>query len=151
VDYQNSKHVPGEASTAAKRIVDLLSGQGFRIFTQNRDVVELAGPGMSSSRQNPLVGASKVTIRSLGREVAIEADFGAVRRLIRTLGIVILSLEILFFGLSVSIIPFEPRVLRYIVPVLPVAPWLFLLPWMNWLFKRRTARALDALLERVAG
>jgi hypothetical protein len=151
VKYQNSKHTRGEASAATRRIVESLTALGFRVVTQNRDLLELAGLGMSSSRQNPLVGASKVTIRSLGREVAIEADFGAVRRLIRTLGIVIFSMAILFLVLTGFVIPIELPVLRYILPVLPLAPWPFLLPWMSGLFQRRTARALDALLENVAG
>jgi hypothetical protein len=77
----------------AKRIVDSLAAQGFRIVTQNRDIAELVGPGMRSSRQNALVGASKVTIRTLGREVAIEANFGAVRRLIRILGTVLFGIQ----------------------------------------------------------
>jgi hypothetical protein len=150
MEYQNSKHVSGEASAAGKRIVDSLVGQGFRIVVQNREAVELAGPGMSSSQQNPLVGASKVTIRSLGREVTIEADFAAVRQLIRTLGVVIFSMAILFLVLFGFVIPIEPPVLRYILPVLPLAPWPFLLPWMGWLLRRRTARAFDVLLESVA-
>jgi hypothetical protein len=151
MDYQNSQHTRGEASTATRRIVASLAALGFQIVTHNRDVVELVGPGMRSSHQNPLVGASKVTIRSLGREVAIEADFGAVGRLIRTLGIVIFSMAILFLVLFGFVIPCPHPVLRYILPVLPLAPWPFLLPWMSWLFRRRTARALDALLEGVAG
>lgn len=151
MEYQNAKHVSGEASAAAKRIVASLAAEGFRIVTQNRDLVEMAGPGMSSSSQNPLVGASKVTIRSLGREVAIEADFGAVRRLIRTLGIVIISMAILFLVLFGFVIPLQHPVLRYVLPVLPLAPWPFLLPWMSWLFQRRTARAFDALLASAAG
>jgi hypothetical protein len=151
MEYQNRKHVPGEAGAASMRIVDSLTAQGFRIVTQNRDLVEMSGPGMSSSRQNPLVGASQVTIRSLGRELAIEADFAAVGRLVRTLGVVIFSMAIVFLVLFGFVIPSEHPVLRYILPVLPLAPWLFLLPWMNRLFKRRTARALDALLENVSG
>ena len=31
MEYQNSKHVSGKASAAAKRIVDALTGLGFRI------------------------------------------------------------------------------------------------------------------------
>jgi hypothetical protein len=135
---------------AAKRIVDSLAAQGFRIVAQNPDSVELAGPGMQSCRQNPLVGASKVAIRSLGREVAIEADFGALRRLIRTLGVVIFAMAILFFVLFGFMLPMPHPVMRFLVPILPMAPWLVLLPWMTWLFKRRTARAFDRLLENVA-
>jgi hypothetical protein len=150
MDYQNRKCVGGEVGTAAKRIVDSLAAVGFRILAQQGDSVELAGPGMRSSRQNPLVGASKVTIRGLGREVAIEADFGAVRRLIRALGVFLVGLAIFFFVLFGFVFPPENRALRFVMPLLPLAPWPFLLPWMNWLFKRRTARALDVLLENVA-
>ena len=151
MEYESSKHVSGEASAVAKRIVDTLVGQGFRIAARQRDSVELLGPGMTSSRQNPLVGASKVVVRSHRREVAIEADFGGVRRLIRTLGFIICSMAILFLVLFGFVIPIEPPVLRYIVPVLPLAPWPFLLPWMGWLFRRRTARAFDVLLQNIAG
>ncbi len=151
MEYQNSKHVSGEASAAAKRIVDALAAVGFRIAVQQDDSVELLGPGMHSSRQNPLVGASKVVVRSHRREVAIEADFGAVRRLIRTLGFFFVGMGVCFFVLFGFVIHSDNPTLvtRFVLPLLPLAPWPVLLPWMSWLFQRRTARAFDALLERV--
>jgi len=63
VEYENSRHVSGDASAVAKKIIDSLVGQGFQIAARQRDSVELLGPGMRSSRQNPLVGASKVVVR----------------------------------------------------------------------------------------
>jgi hypothetical protein len=151
MEYQNSKHVRGEANATAKKLVDSLVSQGFRIAVQQRDSVELLGPGMHSSRQNPLVGASKVAVRSWGREVAIEADFGAVRRMIRALGVFFIGMTIFLFVLFGFVIPSENMVVRFVVPLLPLAPWPVLLPWMGWLFRRRAARAFDALLQNVAG
>jgi hypothetical protein len=105
MEYENSKHVSGEASAAAKRIVDSLAGQGFQIAARQRDSVELLGSGMRSSQQNPLVGASKVVVRSRRREGVIEAEFDAVRRMIRTLGVVLFGMAIYFFVLFGFVIP----------------------------------------------
>jgi hypothetical protein len=151
MEYQNSKHVPSEASAAAKKIVNSLVAQGFRISVQQRDSVEMLGPGMHSSGQNPLVGASKVVVRSQDREVVIEADFGAVRRLIRWLGIFILGMTIVSFLVFAFVVRPDGLAMRFLVPLLPLAPWPVLLPWMNRLFRRRTARAFDVLLQNIAG
>ena len=59
MEYHNSKHVSGEAHAAAKRVVDALAAQGFRIVARRRDSVEFAGPGLQSSQQNPLLGARR--------------------------------------------------------------------------------------------
>jgi hypothetical protein len=150
MEYQNAKHVSGEAAAAAKQIVDSLTAQGFRIAREQRGSVDLLGPGMQSSRQNPLVGASNVVVSSRRREVIVEADFGAVRRLIRTLGVVIFAMAILFFVMFAFVVRPENWFVRFVVPVLPLAPWPILLPWMSWLFRRRTARAFDTLLQNTA-
>jgi len=149
MEYENSKHVSGDASAVAKGIVDSLVGQGFQIAAQQRDSVELLGPGMQSSRQNPLVGASKVVVRSRRREVVIEADFGAVRRMIRTLGVFLIGMALFFFVLFGFVIPPDGPIMRFVVPVLPLAPWPVLLPSMGRLFRRRAARAFDVLLQNI--
>ena len=150
MEYQRSKHVSGDAIAASKRAVDILAGQGFRIAVPQSDAVELSGPGMHSSRQNPLVGASKVVVRSHRREIVIEADFGAVRLLVRTLGVCILGMAVFFYVLFGFVICPDNVYVRFVVPALPFAPWPVLLPWMGWVFRRRTARAFDVLLQNVA-
>jgi hypothetical protein len=151
MEYHNSRHIPGDAVAASRRVVDILAGQGFRIAVPQRDAVELLGPGMRSSRQNPLVGASKVVVRSRDREVAIEAEFGALRRLIRSLGVFLFGMAVCLFVLFAFVIPPDDVYVRFVVPVLPLAPWLVLLPLMGSMLRRRTARAFDVLLLNVAG
>lgn len=150
MDYQNRRHASVEAGLATRRIRDTLTGLGFRVVREEANSIELSGPGMISSGQNSLVGASKVTIITIGREVTIEAEFGGVRRLIGGICVLILGLAVFFFVLFGFVIPVEKPAMRFILPLCPLAPWPILLPWMTWLFKRRTARAFDGLLESVA-
>jgi hypothetical protein len=150
MEYQNSKHVPGGASAAAaKRIVDTLSAVGFRIVSQQNFSVELKGPGMNSSRENALVGASRVVVRVERGQVTVEAEFAAVRRLIRGVGVLVGGLAIFFLVLFGFIVPVKESdtFVRFVMPILPVALWPIVLPWMGRVFRRRTARALDALLQ----
>jgi hypothetical protein len=92
MEYTNSKPMGSKAGEAVKSIIDTLSGQGFRIDCNQSTLVQLTGPGMNHSSQSPLVGASKVVVRNGGGQVTIEAEFNGVRRMMRTLGVLIVAL-----------------------------------------------------------
>ena len=147
MEYEKSVPVAGDAGRAMETVVAALTLFGFRVAGKREAEVELLGPGMYSSKQNPLVGASRVVVRAESGRLAIHAEFDAVRRLIRTVGLVILGMAVLFLVLFGFVLPVENPIVRFVVPVLPFAGWPFLLPWMRRHFAQRTARALDALAE----
>ena len=150
VDYNNSKYVGSKASESAKSVVDALTGHGFRVLARRDVAVELAGPSMSSSTKNPLVGASKVVVRVESGQVMIEAEFVAQRRFMRRIGVFVFGMDVSCVVLFVLLIPPEHFVIRFVLPVLFLVPSLIAVPWMSCVFRRRTAKAFDVLLQDAA-
>jgi hypothetical protein len=150
MEYEKTVHVSGDVAEAVKTVVQTLARHGFRITRKRDTSAELDGPGMNSSKENPLVGASKVHVKGRSGRLTVEAEFGAVRRLIRALGWMFIVMAVLFFVLFGFVLPVEGLVLRFVVPVASIAPWVILLPLMGRYFRSRCARALDVLVENAA-
>lgn len=152
----------GDAIQAA---VDALAHQGFRIEQDKGKSATLVGPGMHSTRQNPLVGASEITLRVEGGMLHAEAELGGVDTMRRFLFRFPLLLG-LGLGLTFAVagglaggrafgggfgVPWAPGwrwlLLGLAAGLLPVAPWLVLSPLMARRIRRRTESAIDALIH----
>jgi hypothetical protein len=147
MEYEKTVHISGDVAKPTGTVVETLARHGFRIVRKRETSAELDGPGMNSSKQNPLVGASKVHVKGRSGRLTVEAEFGAVRRLMRFLGWMLVGMAGLFFVLFGFVFPAENPVMRFVVPLAPLAPWPILLPVMGRYFRRRSARALDVLVE----
>jgi hypothetical protein len=60
-----------------------LCALGFRITQRTNETLELIGPGMNSSRESALLGASGIRIHCGDSQLTLEADLGAVARMER--------------------------------------------------------------------
>lgn len=78
---QYASTVPFEGDTA--KAFDLanaaLTSLGFRISSRSELSLELIGPGMTSTRQSPLVGASRLRITRSAREPRSRRSWAACR------------------------------------------------------------------------
>lgn len=136
----------------------LLTTSGFEIVDRRENRVDLVGPGLHSSRQNPILGASRIQLRIVDRELMLEAELGGVESMRRFLMIfpfalgLGLGLAFAFLG-AVGIMPplgvgFGAEwVLRIGMGILPVLPWLVISPLIANAIKSRTQRALDVLVR----
>ena len=141
-----------------------LTNNGFAIVKREGNFVDLAGPGLNSTRQNPLLGASRVRLELHGHELSLDAELGGVetmrRFLMRFPFILGLGLGLVFgivggvaFGRQFGVgfgVPWAQGLTWMLFAIggamLPVFPWLFLSPMMSKTVRTRTQSALTTLV-----
>ncbi|MHC4060609.1 MAG: hypothetical protein ACYSUC_04855 [Planctomycetota bacterium] len=151
MDYQETMPV-ADAAKALEAVTSIFVQNSFQIVEKSETTVELTGPGMISSRQDPLVGISRIHISQSSGSLSVEAQFDSIRKLIKYIAVFIVGMGVLFvilFGILFTR-QGQPLSIIVLISLAPFAPWPVLLPLiMRWL-KSRTARALDVLLSNVA-
>src|SRR5262245_16864901 len=83
MEYAAAMPFHGDSHKAIDLAVVALSSLGFRLHARTPDSATLSGPGMNSSRQSPLVGASLLDIRAERGELALTAELGSAERMMR--------------------------------------------------------------------
>ncbi len=133
-------------------IIDGFTVHGFKIAARDDAAVSLIGPGLNSTRENPLLGASKVEVQLVDDEVVLEAELGGVDRMRRFLtwfplilgGVLAIFFAVLFLLLSG---PSIQALGGSAIALLAVSPWLVLSPWISSKVKTRTEEALRVALN----
>jgi hypothetical protein len=149
MDYEKSIPFDGDAKKALEVSLNLFVQQGFKVLENSDSGHELTGPGMISSRQNPLTGISGVRVNAGDGELSIRAEFSAIRKMTLLLVVFLCSLA-LFFFLFFGVMFRGESDYNVFLPLAPFLPWPFLIPVLLTVFKRRTARALDTLLHNMS-
>ena len=145
--------------------VQTLTNNGFAIVDRSEDSVTLHGPGLNSTRQNPLLGATRIKLALNGKTLDADAELGGVQRMQRFLSRLpfLLGLGLgLFFGVGGGILFGQLFGVGFGVPwaqgsqwllfaicvsMLPVAPWLFISPLMSRSIQKRTEDAITTLVR----
>ena len=132
----------GDAQAALSLAQAALVAQGFEILAQSASELCVRGPGLHSTRQSPLLGATELSLHIAASSIEAQAALGGVARMKAFvylfppgLGLV-LSLPFLLAGLP-----------NWWVGLLAVAPWLVLSPLMGAMIERRTIRAIEGLVR----
>ena len=73
MQYAASLPFNGDTEKAFGLAESALTSIGFRITERTAESMDMVGPGMNSSRESALVGASRIQIRDEGGQLAIEA------------------------------------------------------------------------------
>ena len=141
-----------------------LTNNGFAILKRGKTSVDLTGPGLSSTKQNPLLGASAIHIELHGQKLDLDGDLGGVdsmrRFLMRFPFMLGLGLGLFFgvfggfaFGRQFGVgfgVPWAQGLTWMLfaigIAMLPVTPWLFLSPMMSKMIQTRTQNALTTLV-----
>lgn len=168
MEYSITIPFRGDAGKAFDAATTILTTNGFAITDRRQSTLEFTGPGLRSTRQNPLLGASRIRIGGGHAELSLDAELGGVAGMRRFLTIFPLAMAAgfaAFFGLGMGFmfgrtfgvgfgVPFAPgwRWFAFIAPiaVLPLAPWLFLSPMFARSIRSRTLRSLDTLLSNIS-
>ncbi len=119
-------------------------GHGFRLSTKGKAEIEAFGPGMSSSKQPPLVGVSYLRISVNDATLSVEATLGGVKKMQLFVFLFppgLIAFLILVGGMRGN---FVPSLTWGVLPWLVIAPLLAL--WMS----KRTEKALDVLMANMA-
>ena len=166
--YSTTASFTGRADPVLAAAVATLTNNGFAIVDRMDGRATLTGPGLTSTRQNPILGTSRIEITARGQTLHVDADLGGVdtmRRFLTWFPLLLgLGLGLLFavlgsagWGGNVDLgvgLPWAPGVQRAFAALalglLPVVPWLFISPLMIRMVRRRTQQALDTLANNAA-
>lgn len=161
--YQTSAPLSVDPDQSLLFAIMTLTSNGFAIDQQSKNNASLLGPGMNNTRQNPLLGASRVEVGIVGKQLQIQAELGALDRMKRFVTwfplLLPLFLACVFVVLGFTMgQPFAGAfgannggftwVLIVIgICLLPGLPWLVLSPMMSRWMEKRTKQALDTLVN----
>lgn len=141
-----------------------LTNNGFAIVNRDENTAELTGPGLNSTKQNPLLGASRIKLRLQDQQLCLNAELGGVdsmrRFLMRFPFLPGLGLGLLFgiiggltfrrqFGVGFGV-PWAQGLAWMLFAIggaIPVTPWLFFSPVLSNMIRTRTQTALTTLVQ----
>jgi hypothetical protein len=154
MQYAASLPFRGSTDKAFGLAESALTAIGFRLTERTAASVEMVSPGMNSTRQSALVGASRIHIRGGRGELAVEADLGGVERLARFITLFPLGLS-LSLGLFFCVV--FGALFGWGTWIIAVAAgtggtallWLLLGPLLARGIRARTCRGLDTLLANM--
>ena len=144
--------------------LSILANNGFVIVERSNDSAIVTGPGLRSTRQNPLLGATRIQINVEESQVFLNAELGGVDTMQKFVLLFPFALSFTlsaffavaggwFFGKQFGIgfgVPWAKGWNWFMVAIgigmLPAFPWLFISPWMAKLIRNNTHKALDALV-----
>jgi len=167
--YTNSIVFIGDPQRLLAAASTILMTNGFAVVQQDGDRIEFSGPGLNSTKQNPILGASKVIVCVERGRLAVEADYGGVEALRRFMirfplllalglgSVFALILIVVFLGFYLAGADFGPAwpiawlspALAIAISLLSVSPWFFLAPWIRRHLEGKTAAALDTMMTNV--
>ena len=163
--YSTSAAAPSPSSEVLRAALTTLTNNGFAIENCDDRSASLTGPGMRSTRQNPLLGASKIHLAIDGNQLRLDAELGGVdsmrRFLMRFPFLLGLGLGLLFgvfgglmFGQQFGVgfgVPWAQGwkwlLFAFGVSMLPVLPWLVISPMMSHMIRNSSETALTNLLK----
>ena len=144
--YVSAVALSGPPEAAIRVVRDALIANAFTIGSVSPTEFTATGPGLMSSNQNPLLGVSGVSFRAEDGALHVQTELGGATRL---------GLFAIFFPLGLGLalagvlrVANKPN--AFIAPMLAVAPWLVLGPLIAFFIRKRTQKAINALLLSAA-
>ncbi len=147
--------VGADPTAALDRAIAALSTVGFRIEDRRPDSARLTGPRLTSTRQNPLLGAGTVELTAGHGELALDADLAGTRFLRQFVTwfppLLVLALTLPWLVLvAVGVLPPAQAIAPAVVAGLQLPLWLALGPLIRRRIIRGTEQALDTLVHNSA-
>jgi Flp pilus assembly protein TadB len=134
---------PQDALAFARSI---LAQTGFRIVSLENRCLEALGPGLQSTRQNALRGASRVRILIYDETIHLSAELGGVIWMRNFLYLFPPLLGVFLIAVF-ALLGLPGRAFWIVLAAL--SPWLVLSPLISRAVKRSTLEALDTLLQNL--
>jgi len=151
MDYEKTEPFSGNMEKVLEVAKNVFIQHNFQIVRDSVTEVEFTGPGMLSSRQNPIVGISRIRIRATRGTLSIEAEFEGIRKLTKYLVFFIVAMAIffvVFFGIMFSR-QGQPLNKTIIISLATFVPWPVIIPVMYVWMKSRASEALDRLVSNM--
>jgi hypothetical protein len=155
--YTSKVPFQGQLRDALTLAISALTTLGFRVAARDEHSIDFMGPGMHSTRQNALLGATHIRLEASAGQLALMADLGGVRWLRR---FVLLFPASLCLGIGVTLIVvfafMLPRALQFVEIIvganvlIQMAVWAIVGPLIVRRFQARCQHSLDALIANMA-
>ena len=154
MEYSKTVPFTGKASKALEVARSTFLPQGFQLVASTDYELRVTGPGINSTRENPLKGITEasIVIRPSASAIEMKATLGGVERMKKFLTFFPLGMALLFmivFGVLALTVPDLRRPWIFLIPLAALSPWLFLAPMMSRMIGRRTVQAIDTLLSNM--
>lgn len=152
LEYSKTVPFTGQRARALDVARSAFVGQGFQIVASSDDELRVTGPGINSTRENPLKGVSEASIIIRSAAIEIKAILGGAQKLKMFLRLFPLGMALLFllvFGVLAWRLPVFRHAWVFLIPVLALSPWLFLAPLIARSIEKKTAQAVDTLLSNM--
>ncbi len=146
MNYSISQNFTGNRFSALETIQSIFLPNGFRLIKLENDFLQLKGRGMHSTKEDPIRGATEISIDFIGDQIRLEAKLGGVffMMLFATL------FPLLLFG-SILVYPYLTAHSEVATTSLgqwtSVGMWIVLGPAMGWWIRRRTINSLHDALD----
>ena len=95
-DYTNRELCDGDGRAPLSVGTRVLTSNGFQVALKSGSSLRFTGPGTIRSRKNPILGASEVRIAMEQGHLVMEARFGSIQKMMRTLSVVLVALAVAF-------------------------------------------------------
>lgn len=154
MEYSKTVPFTGKAAKALEVARTTFLPQGFQLVASTDYELRVTGPGLNSTRENPLKGITEasIIIRPSASAIEMRATLGGVEKMKKFLTFFPLGMALLFlivFGVLALSLPEMRRPIFFLTPLLALSPWLFLSPWMSRMIGKRTMQAIDTLLNNM--
>ncbi|UCC23478.1 MAG: hypothetical protein JSW23_05345 [Planctomycetota bacterium] len=151
MDYEKTEPFSGNMEKVLEVARNAFIQNNFQIVHDSETEVEFTGPGMLSSRQNPIVGISRIRIRGTSGNLSIEAEFGGIRQLTKYLALFIVGMAIFFLVLLGILLPKQGQPLNktILISLGPFVPWPVLIPLIHIWMRSRTSKVLERLFTNM--
>jgi hypothetical protein len=154
LDYRKVESFDGDVARVFEPAVVILTTLGFRLVEQGARSVSFRGPGMHSSRQPGLLGASYLRLTHDDGSLQLEAELGGTKLLERfvtwfppALAAAIGATLAILLGLQFG---WPAVTMSMSTAFLTCLPWKLLSPVLVRWIRARSVRALDVLLINLA-
>ena len=163
--FSTSAKVTKPTGDALLAALNTLTNIGFAINSRDEHIAMLTGPGLNSTNQNPLLGASQICLALDGDQLRLDAQLGGVdsmRRFIMRFpfvlglggGVFFCVFSGFLFGAQFGVgfgVPWAQGLTWMLfvmgIATLSVSPWLLLSPMISKMIRTRTQNALTILVN----
>jgi len=153
IEYVNTVQFAGDAKRAMGVAQTTLVAQNFQITSSGELELQFIGPGISSTRENPLKAMTEGAFVIHDGAIHVKARLGGAEWMVKFLRIFPILLAVFFltlWGVLAFFIPVFRLWWIFALPILVMSPWLVLAPMIGRSIQARTKNAIDALVSNMA-
>ena len=147
IKHEASIKFDGDLKSAMAMAKNIFATNGFKLNENDQAALSLIGPGMNSTKQNPIRGISRGELKFTESTLEFSGELG---------GVEFMKKFLIFFPLALGIgITIVFVILTYFtkqnfpsafIPLLAIAPWIFISPIIIKNIQKKTEEAIQTTL-----